>query len=76
MALRSIVFLLPLTLTIALLWLIVQNCAPPLCWFLLSIALATIVVLIAACLTSLASCVCRSGGVVRRVRAGMAFRRP
>jgi len=61
MIIRWTFFLLPLAAMLALLWLLFQTCLPPLCWFLLSIALATILVMILACMTSLARCVCRGG---------------
>jgi hypothetical protein len=65
MTTRWVFFLLPLAVMVALWWLIFQNCTPPLCWFLLSIALATILVLILGCLTGLASCICRGGKAFR-----------
>jgi len=61
MTVRWAFFLVPLAVTLALLWALLHSCAPPLCWFLLSIALATLLVLVLACMTSLACCVCRGG---------------
>ena len=58
MAIRWITFAVPLALLVAFGWLLLVYCAPPLCWFLLTLAVATILVLLAACITSLASCVC------------------
>ena len=57
-----ITFLFPLALLIGLGWLLRIYCAPPLCWFLLSLALATILVMLLACLMSLASCICGRRG--------------
>lgn len=40
---RWLTFFIPLLITLLLGWLILIYCAPPLCWFLLSIASAIIV---------------------------------
>lgn len=53
-----ITLLLPVAILIALGWLLVLYCGPPLCWLLLSLMTATVLVLLVACGTSLASCVC------------------
>lgn len=51
-------FLLLIALLAIVGWLLLTRCAPPLCWFLLSLAVATLLVMLIACMTSLANCVC------------------